>query len=458
MNQSRRSFLNHSLAVAGMGAASGFALNLATMASAAAQSAPADYRALVCLFLYGGNDHYSTFVPFDTTSYNSYMNIRNVAPAPIFIDQGKLLQLNTATPGNGRQLSMAPSMTNLKSMYDQGQLAVMSNVGPLLAPMTKPQYTSGSVKAPPKLFSHNDQQSTWQTFSPEGSTVGWAGRMGDLLMSSNSNPSLTCINATGTAPLLTGNRALQYRISTSGAVAMSGANSSPFGASPDAFKSIIANNRGLNYLESDYVDVNNRSTSLQQTVSSGLANSPAFTLPTDLTNNSLAKQFQITARMIASNSTFGAKRQVFLISMGGFDTHDNENTIHPNLWGSIDKSVAYFYAALTQAGLQNNVTTFSASDFGRTLTSNGDGTDHAWGAHHFVAGGAVKGGDIYGTLPEVGLNTVDDVGQGRLIPTMSVEQYAYPMARWMGLSDTQVKEIFPNMGRFQTPTSFMRSA
>lgn len=456
MNQSRRSFLTHSLALAGLGSASGFALNMATMASAAAQTTTGgDYKALVCLFLNGGNDHNHTVVPYDTGSYNAYYAARNVAPDPIAIDRTKLLPLFPNTATNGRQVAFAPSLVNLKAMFEQGSVAVMANAGPLLNPLTKQEYNTNAKLVPPSLFSHNDQQSTWQTFLPEGSAAGWGGRMGDLLMAGNSTPAFTCVSLAGNSLILTGKQARQYRLSTNGAIPMSGVTASPFGASPDAFKNIIGNNRGVHLMESDYVSINNRSVNAQQLITSSLATTPAFALPAALTSSNLAAQLKMVAKMAAANSSTGAKRQVFFVGIGGFDTHDNQNVAHAALWSNIDQSLAYFYASLAAVGLQNNVTTFTASDFGRTLVSNGDGTDHAWGAHHIVVGGAVKGKDIYGTLPEIGVNTNSDVGQGRLIPTMSVEQYAYPMARWMGLSDSQVKEIFPNMARFDTPISYL---
>jgi len=281
--------------------------------------------------------------------------------------------------------------------------------------------------------------------------------MGDLLMSMNTNPVFTTMSVAGNSLILSGKTSRQYRLSTNGAIAMNGINASPFGASPDAFKSIIGNNRGLDLMGSDYVDVSNRSVNAQQIISSSLGSAPAFTLPSGIANSSLAQQLKMVARTIAANNSTGARRQVFFVGIGGFDNHDNQNTAHPALWSNIDQSLAYFYASLASVGLQDSVTTFTASDFGRTLTSNGDGTDHAWGAHHMIVGGAVKGKDIYGQLPEIGINTPSDVGSGRLIPTMSIEQYAYPMARWMGLSDTQVKEIFPLIGRFDTPVNYMKT-
>ncbi|RCS56763.1 DUF1501 domain-containing protein [Parvibium lacunae] len=460
---SRRAFLKHAALCAAAGpAAAPFALNLATLAamssvSGAAQAqSVAGYKALVCVFLFGGNDSYNTVVPYDTTSYNAYSVARSTAPDPIALSQGTLLPLipNT-TQASGRLAALHPNLGGLKTLFDATRLAVVSNVGPLIRPTTKTQYNARSVTLPPRLFSHNDQQNTWQAFAPEGASYGWGGRMGDLLMSSNTNTIFTCISAAGNAVWLSGQSALQYQVSNSGAIQIAGLGSTPlFGSSVASaqLRSIITNTGGTNLLEREHGRIVGRSVNAETSLTAAIGSSSTFTtaLPA---SNSLANQLQVVARIINARAALGTSRQVFFVSLGGFDTHDLQNTSHATLMTRLNAALVYFDSLLgemaaTDSQIRQKVTLFTASDFGRTLTSNGDGTDHGWGAHHFVMGGAVRGKDIYGTLPEVGTNTPDEVGQGRLLPSLAVDQYGATLAKWFGLSAGQISTVFPNIGNF----------
>lgn len=462
MSQSRREFLKRAAALSTLGGATPFALNLAGLGTVAAQTAPSDYRALVCVFLSGGNDHNNTVMPFDTSSHATYATARGgtVSAGGIALDRNTLLEIIPATSqGSGRQFAVSTELAPIQSLFSAGKAAVLANVGPLVVPITgAAQYKSGSVVTPAKLFSHNDQQATWQAFTPEGSKVGWGGRLGDMFASSNSNAIFTAISASGNTVFLSGQSIFQYQIGTSGATKISGlSNTNLFGSGngtnggASILRSLIQ--QGSSYLEQDHADVVTRSVNAADLVTTALVSIPATDSRVALgtqSNNRLAQQLQIVARLIGVNSTLGAKRQVFFVNLGGFDTHDNQisaqATLHTQLAGAID----YFYKATVALGLANQTTLFTASDFGRTLTSNGDGSDHGWGSHHFIVGGAVKGGDIYGAFPVVAFGTNEDVGSGRLLPTTSVDQYAATLAKWFGVADSDMNLVVPNIGSFST--------
>ena len=460
---SRRAFFKRASAMAGLGVAAPLGLNLAAFGDAAAFDAT-DYKALVAVFLYGGNDYGDTVIPFDNTNYDLYSAIRGggagrtaggIARAQIDLAATALSPKVAQTLTNNIQYALAPELTGLTSLWNSGNLAVQLNVGPLIMPLTLAQYKAGNsatVQIPAKLFSHNDQQSTWQSDGPEGTTVGWGGRIGDLALSSNSTSTFTCINATGNAVYLAGQSAIQYAISTNGAIPIGGLTTPRFGGAgvKTALSSLITNPSSQT-LENEYVRVVNRSIQAQGLVSTGLAGA---TLKTNFNpsgkSNSLAQQMKIVAELIAARNTLGAKRQVFLVALSGFDLHDFLVRDHPVLLAKVDEAMSAFYAATVEMGVANNVTTFTMSDFGRTLQSNGDGSDHGWGSHHFIMGGAVKGGQFYGTAPNVSLTTPDQVGQGRLLPSTATDQYAATLAKWFGVSSTEMSSIVPNITNFST--------
>jgi uncharacterized protein (DUF1501 family) len=325
---------------------------------------------------------------------------------------------------------------------------VLLNIGTLVQPTTKAQYTAANVPLPPKLFSHNDQQSVWQSSNPEGATSGWGGRIGDLFMSGNGRTTFTCVNASGNAVFMSGREAVQYQVSTAGAVAMRGLTAPLFGSSAcsDALRQLVTAPHA-HLMRSEYSRVTNRAIDAQVALSAALASVPALntTFPPV---GALSQQLQIVARMIAARDKLGARRQVFFVSLGGFDMHDFLITAHPGLMQQLGGALSAFQSALTELGVWQQVTTFTASDFGRTLTSNGDGSDHGWGSHHFIMGGAVQGGRFYGQLPQVAVNGPDDVGQGRLLPTTSVDQLAATLAGWMGVSAGDLPLVVPNIGNY----------
>ena len=396
---SRRAFLRRSGQLALAGTALPFALNLAAMGEAAAFDA-SDYKALVCVFFYGGNDYANTVVTYDDPSYNLYSTIRgggaNQTAGGIALAKSALMPtlLNPTTAlAGGRQFALHPAMTGLSGLFNAGQAAVQLNVGPLVVPLTKAQYNSADRKAyplPPKLFSHNDQQSIWQSSSPEGSTIGWGGNIGDLALASNSTSLFTCINVSGNAVFLSGDSALSYQVSSSGAVPINAVKSNVYGsAAVKAAMAQLVQQPRAHILENEYNRVTARAMGAEAAITGGLA---SVTLSTPFpAGNSLADQLKTVARLIGARSSLGTKRQVFFVSIGGFDLHDNLIANHPALLGKVSDAMTAFYNATVELGVASKVTAFTASDFGRTLTSNGDGSDHGWGSHHFMVGGAVKG-------------------------------------------------------------------
>jgi len=468
---SRRAFLRRSGQLAMAGSALPFALNLAAIGEAAAQAAPGDdYKALVCVFLFGGNDYANTVVTYDDPSYNAYSAIRGggagqagggVALAKADL-AATLLSPSTAL-ADGRQYALHPSMAALAGLFNtDAKMAVQLNVGPLVVPLTRAQYNSGNRKlypVPPKLFSHNDQQSTWQSSSPEGSTVGWGGNIGDLVLTQNSNSLFTCMSVSGNAVFLSGDAALQYQVSTGGAVkigSVTGGNVYGSSSVKAAMAQLVQQARG-HALENEYTKVTKRAVDAEGAITSAIGGAyafgayPAATFP----DTGLGRQLAMVARLIRGRATLGTRRQVFFVSMGGFDLHDNLIANQPGLMKQLSDGMTAFYREMVVQGMADKVTAFTASDFGRTLASNGDGSDHGWGGHHFVVGGAVKGKQIYGTPQVVSINNDSKlagydghVGQGRLIPSTSVDQYGATLASWFGVPAGDLESILPNLRNF----------
>ncbi len=461
---SRRAFLRRSGQLAVAGTAGSFALNLATIGEAAAFSAGNDYKALVCIFLYGGNDHNSMLIPYDSTNYDLYSAIRGGGAGQtaggVTLARSSLAATALAPSGNqvltnNQILALAPTMPLLKARFDQGKMAPLLNVGPLITPLTLAQYQSANLTAnprPAKLFSHNDQQSTWQSSKPEGATDGWGGRIGDLAMSSNANALFTCMSGTSNAVFLSGQQALSYQVSATGAIAVNGIKSNLYGsaAGSTALRTLMTQTSS-HVLEAEYNRVAKRSIDAEVVLAQAVN---PITLQTSFTpavgRNSLASQLQIVAKLIAARQALGTRRQVFMVSLGGFDLHDNLIGNQGGLLGQIDFAMDAFYKATLELGVADKVTTFTASDFGRTLAYNGDGTDHGWGSHHLIMGGAVNGGRYYGVAPEISVRSTDQVGQGRLLPTTSVDQYSTTLARWFGVQTSELATVAPNIGRFAT--------
>ena len=503
----RRHMLRLGGAFGALGVGAPFALQLAAAGSDAGLSA-GDYKALVCVFLFGGNDAHNTVLATDADSWGRYFATRNTGTDPIALlpadtpptpvgqvnsltgrvasltspeAWGGVLPITPRTPqpipvgtnAATRTFALHPFMGSMQTLFSQGRLAVLANVGTLIQPTTKAQYQAKSVGIPTSLFSHNDQQSTWQALSTEGARAGWGGRFADMTASMNgSNTLFTAVSAAGNAVFLSGQSVVQYQLSTGAqpAVVITGQQgTSLFGSSlgPSRVKDLITDTGLTSNFAADYSATVARSISAATTVNSaftqslvtGVPAAPAYTNPLTqrVETNTLALQLQTVARMIAASSILGVKRQVFFVSLGAFDTHDFQNSTQPNQLAKVAHALSYFDGALSNIGgidRRAQVTTFTASDFSRSFTTNGDGTDHAWGGHHFIMGGAVNGGDIYGQYPTLGadvngFNNPDAAG-GALIPTTSVDQYGATLGRWFGVSDSEIDVIFPRVRNFNT--------
>ncbi|CAN5456684.1 DUF1501 domain-containing protein [soil metagenome] len=494
-NASRREFLRASSLMSMLGpASSAFGVNMLSAGAAAAQSAT-DYKALVCVFLNGGNDSMNMLLPTDDASWATYTATRNQGADPIaLLAPGTAVNTNAAaasparlggvipvvptTSNGGRTFTLHPSMVGAQTLFNAGRLAVLPNVGTLIAPMTKVQWNNNSVPRPPNLFSHNDQQSVWQAGAAEGARAGWGGKMGDLLKSMNgANAVFTAVSTSGNAVFLSGESVVQYQVSGGGSpspTAIGGQTGALFGSQAIAsgkFKALITDPATPSLFGKDWTTVVNRSNAARSALTDALNGIAAVASPLNMalpstgggmTGNGLANALQSVAKMIAAGPGLGIKRQVFFVQMGGFDLHDNENRGQADLMARISHAFEYFdgvLATLNGVDMRSKVTTFTASDFGRTFTTNGDGTDHAWGAHHLVMGGAVKGKDFYGRFPLIGNNTTDDtIGSGTFIPVTSVDSYAATMGKWFGIADTNLNLIFPNLKNFQADLGFMKPA
>ncbi|MEH3045983.1 DUF1501 domain-containing protein [Sphingomonas adhaesiva] len=443
-DESRRAFLRRAALLGLAGTAAPFAGTLGAIGEAAAATG-SGYKALVCVFLNGGCDYANTLVPYDQSSYEAYAKVRGA----IALGRDTLSPLSTDGLSGGRQYAMAPALAPLAELYAQGKVAPILNVGTLVQPTTKAQYNNKSVLLPPKLFSHNDQSSYFQASSPEGAPSGWGGRIGDLMQSGNGAASLTCINASGNAVYLTGRQAVQYAVGTGGPIPLLSSSKTIYGSAVAAQTLRDLMTRGNpNMLANEHARVSKRALDTFAQVNAALAGAPVGNFTLFPTGNGLADQLKMVARMIAVAGDLGVRRQVFFVSMGGFDVHDNILTTQPTLLGRVAAAMRAFHDTTVQMGVADQVTSFTASEFGRTLSSNGDGSDHGWGSMHFAMGGAVKGGRFYGTAPTVGVNTNDDVGQGRLIPTTSVDQYAATLASWFGVGTSDLRTVLPNIGNY----------
>jgi uncharacterized protein (DUF1501 family) len=464
----RRAFVQRSASLALVaGTATPFAVNLATLGEAAAFNAT-DYKALVCVFLQGGSDYAHTVVPYDMTSYAKYAKIRGVSSGSDNLvigrtELGATVLKPTVALGEGRQYALNPNMTGLADLFNRGVATVQFNVGPLVMPITRAQYQSGNTAKypiPPKLFSHNDQVSVWQSYSAEGATEGWGGRIGDIALAGNNGSVFTCISLTGNSVFLAGRTALQYQCAPGGAIPIEALNPY-FLMNQTSTRDWLANmiqQSSSDPFENEYAKVVRRAISSESQISKGL--SKVLMNTTFPSGSNLSDQLKTVARLIAARESLGVKRQVFMVSIGGFDLHDNLVTNQPGLLKQVSEAITSFYNATEELGVANNVTTFTASDFGRTLTPNGDGSDHGWGSHHFVVGGAVKGAAFYGTPPPISVGDTSapedqwHVGQGRLLPSTSVEQYAATLAKWFGVADTELYDLLPYLKNFGSSAGF----
>lgn len=423
-----------------------------------------DYKALVCLFLFGGNDANNLIVPREGEDYSSYAATRGALALP----RENLLAIQP-TVGDGRAWGLHPVCTGLRDLFADGRLAFLANTGTLVAPITRDQYLAKSVAVPPQLFSHNDQQVYWQTSRPDSlSKTGWGGRLADLINALNENPRVSMsISLAGNNVFQVGADVYQYQIGTSGTVglsATSGYNSPPSAPNQarlrkDAIEAML-NQPPEHFFAEEFAAITNRAVASDALIKSILAGIPERNASAYPAGSRLGMQLRMILRLIEAAPQLNLRRQIFFCSLGGWDTHDDQANDQSSLLADLSGCVKAFSDACADpvVNLSNQVTLFSASDFGRTFGINGDGTDHGWGNHHFIAGGAVQGGNIYGRMPILSINGPDDTSKGRWIPTTAVDEYAATLARWFGVSSGNLPFILPNIGRFAgSDLGFMKS-
>jgi uncharacterized protein (DUF1501 family) len=445
----RRDFLRTSGAAALFAATPGLAYSQVVGSSAAFT----DYRALVCVFMFGGNDSYNMLVPNTSAEYSAYATSRqNLA-----LLQQDLLPITPASYGMP-DFGLHPSMGGIQGLFQSGDAAFVTNVGPLVEPTTKDQYFDKSVTLPPQLFSHNDQQDQWTSLRGNlPSKTGWAGRMADLIRDGVAGQQMaTNASLFGSNLFQSADETVAYVMGPSGPLQFEGFSTTPgelLNEQRLAFNRIVDAQYDTIY-ERGFAAVQRRAIDAADTVTTAIDNAP--TLNTVFPLSQLGTQLETVARLIAVRDELQMQRQVFFVATGGFDSHDNQNEDQPGLLGGISEALAAFHAATVELNIADSVTTFTQSDFGRTLTSNGDGTDHAWAGNQLVVGGAVNGGDLYGSYPVLEIGGPEDVGGGRMIPSTSADQYAATLARWFGIPEIDLDVVAPNLANFgQRDLGFM---
>jgi uncharacterized protein (DUF1501 family) len=472
---SRRKFIRQAACAAlGTGALSSAIGDLRFINAAVAQSAISDYKALVCVFLAGGNDSNNLIIPSIPAEHADYANIRtDLLAIPLSGAPHVVLPLSSLN-SDGHEYGVHPACPELATLYHESKLAVLFNTGTLVYPLTRAQYRSGALERPPQLFSHSDQVTQWQTSIPDRPPLtGWGGRCADLLAAVQpAAPISLSVTVAGANTFEVGNIVSQYSVTTSGAINLSNVS----GARLQSLTNLLA-------LPSPNLQVQAYADLTEHAIQTGGLLNAAISLtsdpnywtvpfPTTVTSptggtafgSSLASQLRMIARLIeagsrsAANGGFGMRRQIFFCQANGYDTHSGQTpgagqaTVgsHANLLAELSQGLYAFQRAMEQLGLSNNVTAFTASDFGRTFPCNGTGSDHGWGSHHLILGGAVNGRRTYGRFPTLAVNGPDDTSTGRWIPTTAIDQYFATLATWFGVDSGNLAAVFPNLGRFES--------
>ncbi len=437
MKRNRREFLK---SCCGLGAAGiGAHLTRLGLVSARAQST-STYKALVCVFFFGGNDSNNMIVPLDSTRYSLYSAMRG----PVALGQGTLLP--AATTGYG----LHPNLTTVRDLFAAKQAAAVFNVGTLFRPTSKA--TLNSTQLPRNLYSHSDQTQQWQSSDPNGGSTGWGGRINDLIITQNTGPLQPGVTVNGgNALFLSGPNTKGLNFSNSNSFGLSTfGDGNAMNARLASLPRVLTFDTGLQ-LVSAANGVLADSIKSAQEINAALNSAPA--LPVTFPNTGLGQQLSQVARIMSVRGALGMNRQIFFAGMGGFDNHEQLLAKQAQLMADVNSAFAAFFSTMQTAGTMNNVTLFTESEFNRTGNSNANvGTDHAWGSHHMVIGGAVNGGLTYGTFPRHELNGIDDAGgRGNWIPTSSLDQYAATLGSWFGVADSDLLQIFPNLVNFSPP-------
>lgn len=433
----RRHLLSHAAAFAGS----------AALPSLAAPLLGSDYRALVCVFLYGGNDGNNMVVPTDAAGYAAYAKARGTAGAG-----GLTLAQSSLAPLNGGGVGLHPALSPLADIWNQGHLAVQANVGPLVKPMTKAEFNAANAQAPSNLFSHDDQQDQWQrgqsfTGNTAASNTGWGGRLADLQAAGGVVP--MALSVSGNNVFMNGATTQGLAVGSGNSFAIKGFGSNPSASPLYALYQSLLQQPYANAEERAAASVLNQAVKASNALNTALSSTGSVAGLFNGLNSGVAQQLLTVAKIIESRSGLGATRQLFFVSLGGFDTHNDQLNQQQALFSDLGPALKAFYDAMQQLGLANAVTTFTASDFARTLQpASGGGTDHAWGNHQFVLGGGVKGG-LYGRMPQLVLGGPDDTSdEGRWLPTTSVDQMSATLASWFGVSAPDLGAVFPHLANF----------
>jgi len=466
---SRREFLQGLAGAIGCGGAAALIpqFGLVGSALAAAKGDVTGYKALVCVYLDGGNDAWNMLVPYDQTRYNAYATARGGVGTGLALDRTLLAATQITDSATGAEYALHPGipaglsaaddrgMLDLRTLYQQNRVAFIPNIGTLTRPITKTEYNANPALRPPQLYSHSDQSFQWQFGRAGSSTVGWGGTVADAVRIQNPPGSVLspCISIAGDNRFQIGLQTFPYQIGTNG---LSPLQTGGGTARANAIGAILRGS-STSPFGTEYQAVMNRAQSVFNILSPALASNPEGMVTTVFPNESLASQLRMVARMIKVSRDTGFsirhQRQIYFVRLGGFDLHDRLMSEGPNghagLLQRVSEAMLAFWNALNEIGAQNEVTTFTMSEFARTLSSNGNGSDHAWGSNAFVMGGAVNGGRLYGAYPDLVLNGPSSLDRGQQIPQIGVEQYAATLARWLGVTDpSTLATIFPNLDEF----------
>lgn len=456
--QSRRKFIRQA-SIATMGYTTLFStiFNMKTINAAARMNSSvqddSDYKAMVCLFFTGGMDSYNMLIPKGTSEYNEYSTTRSNLSIP----KNDILAINPLV-SDGKSYGVHPTMPEVQSLFEDGRLSFISNIGSLVTPVDKAGYEDGSIPLPLGLYSHADLIKHWQTALPhERTSIGWGGKLADLMSDVNGNDIVPMnLALSGSNVFQTGNESVEFTLNINSDSGVSGIPyyNEDWGINTMA-KAAIDNMIEAEYddvFQKTYIDVTKTARDGSEELSTALTGVPDFTTTFDQTSN-LSKSFELVAKVIAARDTLNMSRQIFFIEYSGWDHHDDLLTGLTNKLPEVSKALGEFNAVLEELDMLENVTTFSSSEFGRTLTSNGNGSDHAWGGNAFIMGGSVIGKKMFGVYPSLELDNPLEVGGGTLIPTTSTDEYFAELALWFGVPATDLVTLFPNIGNFYDTTS-----